>query len=170
MDFNLENILTKRLVKTAVVAALYTVLTVALAPISYEPIQFRLSELMVLLAFFDPFYIGGLTLGCLLSNIFGGYGPMDMIFGTIATFLSVSSIALTAKLFNGKKLSLIIASIWPTLFNGLIIGWMLNFVAGAPLVLTMSQVALGEFVVVTIIGVPIATIIKRKYGKKISIV
>ena len=75
----MKNTLTKRLVKTAIIAALYAILTIILAPISYGPIQFRLSEVMVLLAFFDPFYIGGLTLGCLLSNILGCYGVMDII-------------------------------------------------------------------------------------------
>lgn len=166
----MKNTLTKRLVKTAIIAALYAILTIILAPISYGPIQFRLSEVMVLLAFFDPFYIGGLTLGCLLSNILGGYGVMDIIFGTIATFMSVSSISLTAKFLKQNKFSLLIASLWPTLFNGVIIGWMLNFVLGVPIFITMLQVAIGEFVVVTILGVSIAIIIKRKYGNKLSLI
>ncbi|WP_391489237.1 QueT transporter family protein [Clostridium septicum] len=166
----LKNTLTKRLVKTAIIAALYAILTIILAPISYGPIQFRLSEVMVLLAFFDPFYIGGLTLGCLLSNILGGYGVMDIVFGTIATFMSVSSISLTAKFLKQNKFSLLIASLWPTLFNGVIIGWMLNFVLGVPIFITMLQVAIGEFVVVTILGVSIAIIIKRKYGNKLSLI
>ncbi|AYE32984.1 MAG: QueT transporter family protein [Clostridium septicum] len=166
----MKNTLTKRLVKTAIIAALYAILTIILAPISYGPIQFRLSEVMVLLAFFDPFYIGGLTLGCLLSNILGGYGVMDIVFGTIATFMSVSSISLTAKFLKQNKFSLLIASLWPTLFNGVIIGWMLNFVLGVPIFITMLQVAIGEFVVVTILGVSIAIIIKRKYGNKLSLI
>lgn len=166
----MKNTLTKRLVKTAIIAALYAILTIILAPISYGPIQFRLSEVMVLLAFFDPFYIGGLTLGCLLSNILGGYGVMDIVFGTIATFMSVSSISLTSKFLKQNKFSLLIASLWPTLFNGVIIGWMLNFVLGVPIFITMLQVAIGEFVVVTILGVSIAIIIKRKYGNKLSLI
>ncbi|MEG0320128.1 MAG: QueT transporter family protein, partial [Niameybacter sp.] len=83
-----ENFSTKRLVTVALVAALYAVLTVALAPISYGNLQFRVSELMVLLAFFDPFYIGGLTLGCFIANLLGPNGIMDVIFGTLATFVS----------------------------------------------------------------------------------
>lgn len=79
----------KRLVKTAIIAALYAVITLVLAPISYGPIQFRVSEIMVLLAFFDPFYIVGLTLGCFIANILGPNGLADIIFGTLATFISV---------------------------------------------------------------------------------
>ncbi|WP_291648103.1 QueT transporter family protein [Clostridium sp.] len=163
-----ENI-TKKLVKAALVAAIYAALTIVLAPISYGPVQFRLSEILVLLAFIDPFYIGGLTLGCLLANILGGLGIMDIVFGTLATFLSVSSISITAKYIKSKKLSLIIASLWPTIFNGVIIGWMLNYVLAAPLVLTMLQVGVGEFVVVTVIGVPVFKLIENKYKGRIAL-
>ncbi|GAA0086225.1 QueT transporter family protein [Clostridium sp. CTA-7] len=163
-----ENI-TKKLVKTALVAAIYTVLTVVLAPISYGPIQFRLSEVLVLLAFIDPFYIVGLTVGCLLSNVFGGYGIADMVFGTAATFLSVSAISLTSKYIKSKRYSLIIASLWPTIFNGIIIGWMLSVVANLPMVLTMLQVGIGEFVVVTIVGVPVYKLIENKYKSRIAL-
>ena len=161
--------LPSRLVKTALIAAIYAVLTIILAPISYGPVQFRLSEILVLLAFIDPIYIIGLTLGCFLANLFGGLGIMDLVFGTIATFLSVSAISLTSKFIKHRLTSLIISSLWPTIFNGVIIGWMLNYVLQVPLLLTMFQVGIGEFVVVTIIGVPVFKLISDKYKNKLSI-
>lgn len=161
--------ITKKLVKTAVVAAIYTILTVILAPISYGPVQFRISEILVLLAVIDPFYIVGLTVGCLVANIFGGYGPMDIVFGTVATFLSVTCVYLTGKYVRNKKVSLVLASIWPTIFNGLIIGWMLNIVAGLPMVLSMIQVGIGEFVVVTLVGVPVFRLIENKYRDRLAL-
>lgn len=165
----MEKNISKKLVKMAIVAALYTVLTVILAPISYGVIQFRVSEVMVLLAFFDPIYIGGLTLGCLISNIFGGNGPMDIIFGTFATFLSVLSISITSKIFSNNKISLILASLWPVLFNSIIIGWMLNVVSGAPLALAMIEVGISEFIIVSIIGVPLAVLLKDKYASTLNL-
>lgn len=153
----------KRLVRTAIIAALYAAITLVLAPISYGAVQFRVSEIMVLLAFFDPFYIGGLTLGCLIANILGPNGLTDVIFGTLATFVSVYAISFTGKLIKNKKMSLIIASLWPTIFNGLIVGWMLNYLYQLPLVLSMAEVAIGEFVVVTIVGVPVIKLIQSKY-------
>lgn len=165
----MEKNLTSKLVKVALVAAIYAVLTIILAPISYGPIQFRLSEILVLLAFIDPIYIIGLTLGCFLANLFGGLGIMDLVFGTIATFLSVSAISLTSKFIKHRLTSLIISSLWPTIFNGVIIGWMLNYVLQVPLLLTMFQVGIGEFVVVTIIGVPVFKLISDKYKNKLSI-
>ena len=100
----LNNNLTSKIVKSALIAALYAVLTIILAPISYGPIQFRISEILVLLAFLDPIYIVGLTLGCLISNLFGGYGLMDITFGTLATFLSVSAISITSKYMKSNIL------------------------------------------------------------------
>ena len=155
---------TKRLVRTAVIAALYALLTVALAPISYGSFQFRVSEILVLLAYFDPFYVGGLTLGCFIANLLGPNGTMDVIFGTLATFISVGAISLTAKYIKNKA-SLFIASLWPTIFNGLIIGWMLNITVGAPLWITIGEVALGEFVVITIVGIPVFKMIQNRYTK-----
>lgn len=155
---------TKRLVRTAVIAALYALVTVALAPISYGNFQFRVSEILVLLAYFDPFYIGGLTLGCFIANLLGPNGAMDVIFGTLATFISVGAISLTAKYIKNKA-SLFIASLWPTIFNGIIIGWMLNVTVGAPLWITMGEVALGEFVVITIVGLPVFKVIQNRYTR-----
>ncbi|GEP65089.1 membrane protein [Clostridium beijerinckii] len=154
----------KRLVKTAIIAALYAVITLVLAPISYGPIQFRVSEIMVLLAFFDPFYIVGLTLGCFIANILGPNGLADIIFGTLATFISVYAVSITERFVKNKKTSLIIASLWPTIFNGVIIGWMLNYIYQFPLVLSIGEVAIGEFVVVTIVGVPIVRLLQNKYS------
>lgn len=154
-----------RLVRTAIIAALYAVLTFALAPISYGNLQFRVSEIMVLLAFFDPFYIGGLTLGCFIANTLGPNGVADIIFGTLATFISVYAISITGKFVKNNKTSLIIASLWPTIVNGVIIGWMMNYLYQLPLLLSIGEVAIGEFVVVTIIGVPVIKFIQNKYGK-----
>lgn len=159
----MSNNTVERLVKSAIIAALYATVTVLLAPISYGPVQFRISEIMVLLAFFDPFYIVGLTLGCFIANILGPNGVTDIIFGTLATFVSVYAISLTGKFAKDKKGSLIIASLWPTIFNGLIIGGELTYLYKIPLLFSIGEVALGEFVVVTIVGVPIVKFIQSKY-------
>jgi len=135
----------RKIVVTGIVAALYAALTIGLAPISYGGVQFRISEVMTLLAFINPMYIGGLTLGCFLANLASPLGIVDVIFGTLATFLSVFMMSKSNNIFT--------ASLWPVLFNGVIIGIELWAVFKLPLILTMLQVALGEFVVVSLLGV-----------------
>lgn len=156
-------ITTKVIVKTAAVAAIYTVLTLGLSFMSYGNVQFRVSEIMTLLAFFDPTYIGGLTLGCFLANLLGPNGFSDALIGTPATLVSVIAIALTGRITQKSKIGLFVASLWPTVFNGLIIGYLLHKLFELPLFLTMGQVALGEFVVITLIGIPIFIILLKKY-------
>ncbi|MDD6770095.1 MAG: QueT transporter family protein [Inconstantimicrobium porci] len=160
----MNNITTKRLVRTALIAAIYVVLTLLFAPISYGGVQFRVSEVLVLLAFFDPFYIGGLTLGCFIANMLGPNGPADIIIGTFATFLSVGAISLTAK-FMKNKVSLFVSSLWPAVFNGILIGLELSLfiTPDVPFWINGLQVAAGELVVISIVGVPVFTVLKNKY-------
>ncbi|QEZ67924.1 QueT transporter family protein [Paraclostridium bifermentans] len=155
----------KKLVTTALVAAIYATLTLVLGAISYGPIQFRVAEIMVLLPFIKKDYIWGLTIGCLLANIIGPYGVPDIIFGTTATFLSVYAVYMTSKIMDGKKYALLVSSIWPTVINAIIIGIMLNIFFGLPLMLSMAQVGFGQFVVITIIGVPLYKSLEGKYFK-----
>lgn len=155
----------KKLVTTALVAAIYATLTLVLGAISYGPIQFRVAEIMVLLPFIKKDYIWGLTIGCFLANIIGPYGVPDIVFGTTATFLSVYAVYMTSKIMDGKKYALLVSSIWPTVINAIIIGIMLNIFFGLPLMLSMAQVGFGQFVVITIIGVPLYKSLEGKYFK-----
>lgn len=155
---------TKKIAVTALIAAVYAVLTISLGFMSYSNIQFRVAEIMILLAFIDKDYIPGLTLGCFLANILGVYGIPDTIFGTLATFISACLVYQTGKQLGKSTMSLIISSLWPAVVNALIIGWMLNKFVGLPLILSMAQVGIGEFVVITIAGIPLFKAVEGKYG------
>lgn len=144
----------KKLVKIAITAAVYTVATLAIAPLSYGAIQFRLSEVMTLLAFIDPVYIIGLVLGCAISNLYSPLGIVDVIVGTSATLISVYMIS--------KTKNLLISTLWPTIMNGLIVGAELFFVLNQPFWLSTVYVALGEFVVVTCIGYPLFKLLLKR--------
>ena len=98
----------------AVIAALYTVLTLALPVLSYGPIQFRLAEGMTVLAWLCPEAIPGLTLGCFLSNLIGSPYALDWIMGTLAAF--------SAALWTARVSKRWMAPIPPVLCNMVIIG------------------------------------------------
>lgn len=159
---------TKKIATLGVVAALYAVITLALSGISYGPIQFRIAEVMVLLPLLGKEYIVALTIGCFLANVIGPYGVPDIIFGTLATFISTYLVYLTGKTMKDKKGCLIIASLWPTIVNAIIIGIMLNQFFGLPLILSMLQVGFGQFVVITILGVPLFSMIEKKYSNRLK--
>ncbi len=152
---------TRFIARTAIIAALYAGLTIGLAPISYMALQFRLSEILVLLAFVNPVFAPGLVLGTFIANLFSPLGLIDVVFGTIATILSLRYMIISKNIW--------VASLFPTIFNGIIIGAELHFVYALPMVLTMVQVAFGEFVVVTVLGVPLVKLLlKNKAFMKIT--
>lgn len=141
------------IVKIGMIAAIYVVTTMALAPISYGEIQFRISEVLVLLAFINPMYIPGLVIGCILANLSSPLGVIDITVGSFATLLSVVCIHFTKVKLGFNVKSLKIAAIWPVLFNGILVGTMLYYLVGVPLFISIISVAIGEFVVVRILGV-----------------
>lgn len=100
-----------------------------------------------------------------LANILGPYGVPDIIFGTIATFISVYLVYLTGKYMKDKKGMVLVASLWPVVVNAIIVAAQLKIFFNIPLFITMLQVGFGQFVVLTIIGVPLFKAINNKYGK-----
>ena len=79
----------KNMTRLALVAAMYAVLTVVIAPLAFGEIQFRFSEVLVLLCFYRKDYALALIVGCFIANLFSPMGLMDIIFGTLATAAAV---------------------------------------------------------------------------------
>ena len=111
---------TLRLAAAAVIAAAYAALTIALAPISYGAVQFRVSEALTILPFFLPCSVWGLTVGCILANLFTG-NLFDIVFGSLATL----GAALTTAYFGRKGNTVrtrLLGCLMPVLFNAVIVG------------------------------------------------
>ena len=156
----------RRLVRCAVIAAVYVVLCLALAPFSYGAIQVRVAEALCLLPVFGAEYIIGVTLGCFLANLFGST-IIDVIFGTVATLLAC---LVTYKLRDLRIKGLAIpASLPPVLFNAVIVGIEITFfftdlaASSAPVwllcVTNGVTVGIGEIISCTILGVALVKII-----------
>ena len=133
----------KDIVRLSIISALYVVLTV-MNPFSYNMIQFRISEILMLLCFFRKDYSYALIVGCFISNLFSEIMLYDIIFGTFATVISCIVINNTKNIY--------IAGIAPVVFNGLIVGAELSIAFQTPYFLNVFWVSLGELVVM-IIGV-----------------
>ena len=137
----LSNIL--NLVRLALVAAMYVALSLMIQPLIYGPIQFRFSEFLVLLCFYRKDYSVSMILSCFIVNLFSPFGLYDIIFGTLATAVAVLPMYYMKNVY--------IASLLPIICNGVIVGFEL-FLCGEPLWFSMATVALGELVVVGILG------------------
>ncbi len=146
--------------KAAMIGALYVSLTYLqnfLFPgTTSAAIQFRASEALVMLALFTPTAIYGLTAGCCVANIISGM-PLDVVIGSFATLLATMLIYCTRNV-KFKKFP-VLSLLFPALCNGLIIGAEIQFfyIGGFEWVSFLIQVgcvALGEFAVSVILGIP----------------
>lgn len=154
----------KQLVRCAMIAALYTAVSLAFAPLSYGPMQVRFAEALCLLPIFAPDAIIGVTLGCLLTNLLGS-SPIDAVFGTLATLMAA---VVTYKLRNLRWHGLPVWSAFsPVVFNALIIGAEITFffmdapATGAVLAMNMLTVGIGEVLSCVLLGLVLVRVIEK---------
>ena len=131
------------LTQAALIAAIYTVLTMIAAgfDLASGAIQVRFSEALTILPYFTPAAIPGLTIGCLLSNTLTGCALPDIIFGSLATFLgAVGSYALRRNRW--------LCALPPIISNMLIIPFILTYAYHIPggIPLFMLTVGTGELI------------------------
>ena len=165
---NMKNLSVRRLVRCAVIAAVYVVVCLVLAPFSYGAVQVRVAEALCLLPVFGAEYIVGVTLGCLLANLLGST-VIDVVFGTLATLLAC---LVTYKLRDIRVKGLAIpASLPPVVFNMIIVGAFeitFFFSDGAPTamlaVFNAVTVGIGELISCTILGVALVKLIESNAG------
>ena len=161
------NFTVKSIAINAIIAALYAVITMLCGPLSYEFSQFRISEFMNLLVFFNPTYTIGLTLGCLIANLASLYGVYDIVSGTLATLISCLLIVGCSKVVK----NLFLAGLIPCLVNAIIVPFTIYLAnlgtvdqinLAAMYWIMFGWVFLGEFVCIIGIGYPLFFILKRK--------
>ena len=154
---------TRGLALAGMVAAIYVVLTLIFQPISFGAIQFRIAEALTLLPILTVDAVPGLFVGCLLANWLGGGIWFDVVLGSIATLLA----AVCTRLARRKP---VVAAIFPTLFNGLIVGPVVYFayvrapgdpVSTTTLLFNIATVAFGELVVCYALGMPMLYGLKK---------
>ena len=144
------------LVQGALIAALYVALTMMFAPISFGPVQFRISEALCILPFFTPAAIPGLFLGCLISNLLGTAVIMDVICGSLATLIgAVGSYWLRQHKY--------LVCLPPILANTLIIPWVLRYAYGSTdlVPFMMLTVGIGEVLAIGVLGNGLLALLER---------
>ena len=121
---------TKALTYGAVIAAMYTVLTLVSFAfgLSSGVIQVRISEALTILPYFTPYAIWGLFAGCLVSNIITGCALWDIIFGSVATLIGAFITYGAGKI--QRPFSKYLAPVGPVLSNTIIIPMILTNVYG----------------------------------------
>jgi uncharacterized membrane protein len=137
-----------------IVAALYAVLTIALAPISYGVYQVRISEALTILPFLNPMAVLGLFVGCMIANIFGGNGIQDIVFGSLCTLMAGYLTYLTSKI-KTRKYGLILAPLPPVIINAFGVSLYLAPITGMSYFFVVQMIGIGELIACYILGLPL---------------
>lgn len=160
---------TRRLAAAALVAGTYAALTMALAPISYSFPQFRVSEALCVLPAFFPGAAWGLFAGCAIANLISAAGPLDVVFGSLATLGASLCIS---RLGRGREqpLSLprcLTVCLMPALWNGPVVGAVLTWLSApaelfwTTFPLICAQIFAEELMVMLLLGLPLLRLLPR---------
>lgn len=159
---------TKTMIKVSLIAAIYTILSLVLAPFSFGNIQVRVAEALTLLPIIYAPAIVALTLGCFITNLVGVVmganllGMMDVLIGTSATFIA-ALITYQFRHVQFKKFAYI-SVLSPIVVNALIIGAELAYVllpTTYGFAIFSLDVAFGQAIAIIIIGLPLLAWFKK---------
>jgi uncharacterized membrane protein len=145
---------------SATIASLYIALTLISATfgLSSGVIQVRISESLCALTFFTPAAVPGLTIGCLISNVLTGANVLDVVFGTLATFIG----AYGGYLLRKREWLVTL----PTLIsNVIIVPLVLVYgfgVSDMALPIIALSVGVGEFISACVLGMILLKVLKKR--------
>ena len=134
--------------EASAIAALYTVITIAIGPLGSAAIQCRIPEAMCILAIFTPAAIPGLTIGCLVSNIATGCLWQDVLFGTLATLIGAIGARMLRRIWWLTPLPTVVAN---TLIIPFVLAYAYHAEEGIPFL--MLTVGIGEVISAYVLGI-----------------
>lgn len=150
----------KALVQGALFAAIYAVITLVIAPVSYGAIQCRLSDCLVLLCYRKKQYVYGYVVGTAIANIFSPLGIIDMFVGAFASlFMGIVFFWIKSKVLSISSGATI---------QGLIIGAELSIIYGLPYIETAAYVAVGGAIALAVGAIIYKPIMRSAAIKKIT--
>ena len=139
----------KKIAVFALIASVYTVLSLVIAPFSFGQIQVRLGEALMVLALIKKDYVWALTLGCFLTNLIGVMTsvdpmPLDILVGTLATLIAGLLVYFFRNVLWAKRP--IFPLLWVAVVNGILVGLELGYYLGVNVPITMIYVFIGEVI------------------------
>jgi uncharacterized membrane protein len=129
----------------AVISALYVALTYLLAPISYGPIQFRVSEALVILVAARRHLIWFVPVGCVVANVLSPYaGVWDLVF-----MPAMSTVGAVPMWLLGRRL-LLLTSWFYAVVTGLSVALMISVIEKKGFWVLAGSVTASQLIIMTL--------------------
>ncbi len=129
----------------AVISALYVALTYLVAPIAYGPIQFRVSEALVILVAARPHLIFFVPIGCFVANLLSPYaGIWDLVFMPI-----MSTVGALPLYFFGRRY-LLLSGWCYAVVTGVSVGLMISILEKAGFLILALSVTASQMIIMTV--------------------
>ena len=136
----------RRVAIAGVVGALYVVLSLAVAPIAFGPVQFRLGEALKPLVIKYPVVIPAFGVGTVIINLFSPFaGALELIFMPLVDVTGGVICYLVARRI-GTTFGTYLASLVYALWTAAGVGVVLTVSAGLPYLASFASVAVSEVI------------------------
>ena len=166
---------TKRLCRAGIIAALYTALTYAFAPLAFGPFQIRPAEALCILAIIYPEAIFALGVGCALSNLASPYAFYDVTFGSLITLTAALFSYLVGVKVKNIPLKIVLGGFFPVILNAVFVPFLILFVGGGvegSLLIaylgSFASILLTQSIWVYVLGAPLYLSVTRLRKKGLS--
>lgn len=151
---NMRRIFKDKPARAGLIGALYLLLSLALQPLTFGPLQFRVAEALTVLPLVFPEAIFGLSIGCFFTNLTSPFGILDWGLGTLATFLA-------ACLTHYLRKKPILALSMPVIINALVVGFYVSRLSSLPYSLTAFYIGASQAIIVYLVGWPLLKILSK---------
>jgi len=149
----------RKIAIAAILGSLYAVTVITLAPVSFGIWQVRLADaLLPLSMIFGLPSALGFGLGCLVANVYGGLGIVDLVGGSLANVVGCS---LAWYIGRKNRFSRFLGTVVMTTTITAIVGGYLSILYDVPLEYGLIGVLVGSMISINLIGFTIEEIIQK---------
>lgn len=156
-------------VKASIIAAIYASLVIVLAPISFYAIQVRVADALLILPILNFFgfpCIVGLTIGCIIANLFSPFGLIDIVFGSLTNMITGFIAWIISRVYHKICLkTILLTTTLQSLTVSIIIGYgLLHLLLNEPLFISFTGVFIGSVISICILGSTLVLFMNKRLG------
>ncbi len=153
------------------IAALYVCLTIVFGPLAFGPFQIRPGEALCVLPLIYAESVPGLYIGCLLANLFSGYGVYDIFLGSLATLIASLLTYLAGRYVKNTPLKVILGGLFPVLCNAFLVPliWLLAGAGDVAYIYSVLSMLLTESIWIYVLGTILYIGVKKLIGRRVAV-